>query len=426
MLDIKRLINEKEEMIASLSLRNPEFATEIEEIISTYEEYTAKLSAMETAKSELNKKSKLIGQYKKEGKDTTELFAEIDQLKKATDKAAVDELRESYTSRLMRVPNFLQADTPIGNDDEDNVEVKRWGTKPEFDFEPKQHFEVEPAKDLDFDRAAKIAKSRFVITRGFIARLERAITNYMLDTHTERGYEEVGVPFIASQDSLLASGQLPKFENDLFKIAQNGGDDDEFENERNFYLIPTAEVVLANLHRDEIIDGSQLPLNYTAYSQCFRKEAGSAGRDTRGLIRMHQFGKVELFKYTNPETSNAELDKMVEDAEKILQDFGLHYRIVRLCSGDVGFGASKTFDLEVWFPSQDKFREVSSCSNVWDFQARRGKIRFRDEDGKVTHPHMLNGSGMATGRILAAILENFQNEDGTVDVPAALLPYLGR
>lgn len=426
MLDIKRLINEKEEMIASLNLRNPELGTEIEEIIGVYEAYTTKLAAMEVAKSELNKKSKLIGQYKKEGKDTTELFAEIDQLKQATDKAAVDALRDEYTSRLMKVPNFLQADTPIGNDDEDNVEVKRWGVKPEFDFEPKQHFEVEPAKDLDFDRAAKIAKSRFVVTRGFIARLERAITNYMLDTHTGRGYEEVGVPFIASQDSLLASGQLPKFEGDLFKIAQNGGDDDEFENERNFYLIPTAEVVLANLHRDEIIDGSELPLNYTAYSQCFRKEAGSAGRDTRGLIRMHQFGKVELFKYTSPETSNAELDKMVEDAEKILQDFGLHYRIVRLCSGDVGFGASKTFDLEVWFPSQDKFREVSSCSNVWDFQARRGKIRFRDQEGKVSHPHMLNGSGMATGRILAAILENFQNADGSVDVPEALLPYMGR
>ncbi|WOO86824.1 serine--tRNA ligase [Mollicutes bacterium LVI A0039] len=425
MLDIKRLINEKEQMIASLNLRGSDFTQEIEEIIATYEEYTKKLNAMEVAKSELNKKSKLIGQYKKAGKDTTELFAEIESLKQDTDKTVVDELRNSYTSRLMKIPNFLQADTPIGNDDEDNVEVKVYGEKPHFDFEPKQHFEV-TSMQLDFDRAAKISKSRFVITKGLVARLERAITNYMLDTHSDRGYMEIGVPFIANQDSLYASGQLPKFENDLFKIAQNGGEDDEFENERSFYLIPTAEVVLANMHRDEIIEEGELPLNYTAYSQCFRKEAGSAGRDTRGLIRMHQFGKVELFKYTDEATSNAELEKMVEDAEKILQDLGLHYRIVRLCSGDVGFGASKTFDLEVWFPSQDKFREVSSCSNVWDFQARRGKIRYRDAEGNVKHPHMLNGSGMATGRILAAILENFQNEDGTVEIPKVLLPYLNR
>lgn len=426
MLDIKRLIEEKDEMIKSLNLRGSDLSQEIEDIIKTYELYTSKLNAMEIAKSELNKQSKLVGQYKKEGKDTTELFAKINELKEASDKTEAQALKDEYTSRLMKIPNFLQADTPIGNDDEDNVQVKVWGEKPEFDFEPKQHFEVEAGKELDFDRAAKITKSRFVVTHNFVARLERAIANYMLDTHTRKGYNEVGVPFIASQDSLLASGQLPKFEGDLFKIAQNGGEDDEFENERNFYLIPTAEVVLANLHRDEIIDGSQLPLNYTAYSQCFRKEAGSAGRDTRGLIRMHQFGKVELFKYTDELTSNQELEKMVEDAEQILKDFGLHYRVVRLCSGDVGFGSSKTYDLEVWFPSQNKFREVSSCSNVWDFQARRGKIRYKDENGKIKYPHMLNGSGMATGRILAAILENFQNEDGTVEVPKALLPYLNR
>ncbi len=426
MLDIKKLINEKDEMIASLNKRGADLTADIEEIISLYNEYTQKLAAQEAAKSELNKQSKLIGQYKKEGKDTTQLFATIDQLKASSDASETNQLREEWTHKLMCLPNFLQADTPIGADDEDNVEVKRWGEQPQFEFEPKQHFEVGNNEELDFERAAKIAKSRFVVTKGFITRLERAITNYMLDTHTMRGYTEVGVPFIVNEDSLYASGQLPKFEMDVFKIAQNGAEDDEFENERNFYLIPTAEVVLANLHRNEIIEESQLPLNYTAYSQCFRKEAGSAGRDTRGLIRMHQFGKVELFKYTHPSTSNDELDKMVLDAEQILQDMGLHYRVVRLCSGDVGFGASMTYDLEVWFPAQGKFREVSSCSNVWDFQARRGKIRFRDSEGKVAHPHMLNGSGMATGRILAAILENFQNEDGTVNVPAALLPYLGQ
>ncbi len=424
MLDIKNIINDKSTIIESLNKRGTDFTDEINNIVEIYEQYTQKLTLMETAKSELNKKSKLIGEYKKAGKDTTDLFKEIEELKAKTDKTQTEQLKNDYTLRLQRIPNVLQADTPIGKDDEDNVEIKVWGEKPSFNFEPKQHFEVSEGLDLDFERAAKIAKSRFVVTKGSIAKLERAITNYMLDTHSNRGYEEVGIPFIASQDSLLASGQLPKFEGDLFKIAQNGGHDDEFENERHFYLIPTAEVVLANFHRDEIIEQSNLPLNYTAFSQCFRKEAGSAGRDTRGLIRMHQFGKVELFKYTHPDSSNQELDKMVNDAEKILQDLNLHYRVVRLCSGDVGFGASKTFDLEVWFPSQNKFREVSSCSNVLDFQARRGKIRFKDEDGKINHPHMLNGSGMATGRILAAILENFQNEDGTIEIPNVLQPYL--
>lgn len=424
MLDIKRLINDKEQMIASLNLRGTDLTAEIEDIIKTYEEYTSKLNQMEVAKSELNKKSKLIGQYKKEGKDTTELFAEIEELKKATDKTVVSELLESYSTRLMKVPNFLQSDTPIGQDDEDNVEVKVWGEKPQFDFEPKQHFDVEVAKDLDFDRAAKIAKSRFVVTRGFIARLERALSNYMLDTHTARGYQEVGVPFIASQDSLYASGQLPKFEGDLFKIAQNGSEDDEFENERSFYLIPTAEVILANMHRDEIIDFAELPINYTAYSQCFRKEAGSAGRDTRGLIRMHQFGKVELFKFVKEEDTFKELEKMVENATKILELLKLPYRVVDLCTGDIGFGAHKTYDIEVWMPGQEKYRECSSCSTTGDFQGRRTNTKYKTKNNEKKYMHLLNGSGMATGRILAAVLENYQKEDGTIEIPEVLKAYI--
>lgn len=426
MLDIKRLIEDKENVLAGINVRGKDMTSEVEAIIDLYNSYTAKLIDLENSQSEINKQSKLIGEYKREGKDTTEIFTKIEGLKAQTNKDAVEELRVEYTTRLMKVPNSLQSDTPIGKDDNDNLEVKVFGEKPTFDFEPKQHFEVELGKELDFERAAKIAKSRFVVTKGNVARLERAISNLMLDTHTDHGYEEIGVPFIANADSLYASGQLPKFELDLFKIAQNGGDDDEFENERSFYLIPTSEVVLANLHRDEIIEGNSLPLNYTAYSQCFRKEAGSAGKDTRGLIRMHQFGKVELFKYTTAETSNQELDNMVADAERILQVLGLHYRVVRLCSGDVGFASSKTFDIEVWFPAQNKFREVSSCSNVWDYQARRGMIRYRDQEGNIQYPHMLNGSGMATGRILAAVLENFQNADGTVSIPDALANYLDK
>lgn len=424
MLDIKRLIEDKDNVLNGINMRGKDLTQEVEEIIELYSTYTSKLGEQELAQSELNKKSKLIGEYKREGKDTAELFAQIDALKNSIDKEEINNLREAFTTKLMKLPNSLQADTPIGVDDEDNVEVKVWGEKPQFSFEPKQHFEVEYGKLLDFERGAKISKSRFVVTSGEVARLERAISNFMLDTHTARGYREIGVPFIANADSLYASGQLPKFELDLFKIAQNGGEDDEFENDRSFYLIPTSEVVLANLHREEIINESDLPLNYTAYSQCFRKEAGSAGKDTRGLIRMHQFGKVELFKYTDEKTSNAELENMVADAEQILQSLNLHYRVVRLCSGDVGFGASKTFDIEVWFPAQNKFREVSSCSNVWDFQARRGMIRYRDKEGNIKYPHMLNGSGMATGRILAAILENCQNEDGTITIPQALQPYL--
>ena len=329
---------------------------------------------------------------------------------------------------MLQIPNIPAKDTPVGVDDNDNVCVKEWGEKPTFDFEIKPHEEVgENLDGFDFKRATKLSKSRFVITKDTVARLERAITNFMLDSHTKRGYTEFGMPVIVNEDTLYASGQLPKFADDLFKITRTNNEEDEFsEDKKDFYLIPTAEVCLANLYRNEIINEDDLNLNYCAYTQCFRKEAGSAGRDTRGIIRVHQFGKVELFKYTKEEDSFNELDNMVADAEYILQSLKLPYRVVRLCSGDMGFGAAATYDLELWFPSQDKYRECSSCSNVCDFQARRAKIRYKDEEGNIHYPHMLNGSGMATGRILAAVLENYQQADGTIKIPEVLVPYMNR
>lgn len=423
MLDIKYILNNKDEAITNLNSRNKDYSDDINSMIDIYQKYLKELQKVEELKKTLNEKSKLIGQYKRENKDATELFANIEEIKQSIKEDKSNELKKQYEDFLYALPNFLQDDTPKGNSDEDNLEVKKVGGKPEFNFEVLDHFELDV--DLDFERGAKLSKSRFVVTKGFVARLERAIMNFMLDTHNESGYEEVGVPFITNSDSLWGSGQLPKFADDLFKIDSNyHPEEDEFDNSRDFYLIPTAEVMLANLHRNEILDYAKLTKKYTAYSQCFRKEAGSAGRDTRGLIRMHQFGKVELFKYTTQENSNEELETMVNDAERILQALGLHYRVVRLCSGDMGQTMSKTYDLEVWFPAQKAYREVSSCSNARDYQARRAQIRYKDENGKTQFVHMLNGSGMATGRILAAVLENYQNKDKTVTIPEVLRKYM--
>ncbi|MBL0701731.1 MAG: serine--tRNA ligase, partial [Spiroplasma sp.] len=383
------------------------------------------LKITEEAKAKLNEKSKLIGVYKKENKDTTELMQEILEIKKLANGEKVNELFNSFTSLLMEIPNIPDESCPDGLGEEDNLEIKKWGVIKKFDFPIKAHYELgEKTKTLDFQRAAKIAKARFVITKGFAAKLERAITNYMLDTHTNLGYLEFGVPVIVSEEALLGSGQLPKFESDLFKLQRTTNEDDEFsEHKRDFYLIPTAEVVLANYHRDEIINAMELPLSYQAYSQCFRKESGSAGRDTAGMIRLHQFGKVELFKYAKKTTTFEHLESIVNSAESILQGLELPYRLVELCTGDIGFGATKTFDLEVWLPSQDTYRECSSCSSVGDFQARRAKIRYKDDEGKSQFVHMLNGSGTATGRILVAVMENYQNKDGTVSIPKVLERY---
>lgn len=425
MIDIKNIIENKEEVIENLNQRGKDYKEDINFIVDNYKEYTTALKKEEEIQAFINKSSKQIGEYKKEGKDVSPILKEIEEKKETLKNLNSKEYKDLYENRLFNIPNLLATGTPKGKDDSENEEVKVWGTIKNFGFEAKDHYAIEEAsKDFHFDKAAKISKSRFVITTNFLARLERAIMNYMLDTHTSKGYTETAIPFMVSSNTLYNSGQLPKFKDDLFKIEKNTKSEKDEENLRDFYLIPTAEVVLANYHQGEILDGSKLPFNYTAFSQCFRKEAGSAGRDTTGIIRMHQFGKVELFKYTTQEDSYKELDKMVGDAESILQGLELPYRIVRLCTGDIGFGAATTYDLEVWMPGQNKYRECSSCSNVTDFQARRGKIRYKDSEGNKKYAHMLNGSGMATGRILAAVLENYQKEDGTIEVPTVLRKYM--
>ncbi len=316
---------------------------------------------------------------------------------------------------VMAIPNLCHDSVPIGQDESDNKEIKTWGEKPTFSFPPKTHWEIGEELDiLDFERATKLSGARFALLKGFASKLERALINFMLDLHTQRhGYTELLPPFLVNTPSMTATGQLPKFEEDLFKI-----------NDWDLYLIPTAEVPVTNIHRNETLSEKDLPLNYTAYTPCFRSEAGSYGRDTRGLIRQHQFEKVELVKFTTPETSEQELENLLADAEAVLQLLGLHYRVVTLCSGDLGFSATKTYDIEVWLPGQNSYREISSCSNFLDFQARRGGIRYRpDGKKKSALVHTLNGSGLAVGRTLLAILENYQQEDGSIKLPEILEPY---
>lgn len=345
---------------------------------------------------------------------------EVNELKDRI--AELDRLRDGADSRMRdliaALPNLPHESVPVGKDESDNVEIRRWGTKPELDFEPKDHVDLGNALGiLDLERASKIAAARFAILNGDGARLSRALVNFMLDLHThQHGYQETLPPFIVNKDALFGTAQLPKFEQDLFKL----------EDERGLYLIPTAEVPVTNYHREEILDAAQLPLRWAAYTPCFRSEAGSYGRDTRGVIRQHQFEKVELVKYALPENSYDELESLTHDAETVLQKLGLHYRTVALSTGDMGFGAAKTYDIEVWLPSQNAFREISSCSNYETFQARRAQIRFRRAGGaKPEFVHTLNGSGLAIGRTWLAILENYQQADGSVVIPEVLRPYMG-
>jgi seryl-tRNA synthetase len=369
-----------------------------------------------------NSASREIGALMKEGKreEADERRQEVNQLKESI--AGLARLREQSETRmhemLSTLPNIPHQSVPVGKDESANVEVRRSGIKPEFDFEPKDHVDLGTALGiLDLDRATKIAAARFAILNGEGARLERALINFMLDVHArEHGYQETLPPFIVNKAALFGTGQLPKFEEDLFKLTD----------ERELYLVPTAEVPVTNYHRDEILDPSQLPLRWVAYTPCFRSEAGSYGRDTRGLIRQHQFEKVELVKYALPENSYDELESLTRDAESILQKLGLHYRVVVLSTADLGFGSAKTYDIEVWLPSQNTFREISSCSNYEAFQARRAQIRFRRAGGaKPEFVHTLNGSGLAIGRTWIAILENFQQADGSIVIPEALRPYMG-
>jgi len=361
-----------------------------------------------------------IGKAKREGHPANELMAAGQQHTTtiASKEGRLDEVEEARHAILMKLPNLAHASVPVGADAADNVEVRRHGDPPTFTFEAKAHWDLGPALGIiDFERGVKLAGARFSVLMGAGARLSRALINFMLELHTgEHDYVEVEPPFLANTDSLTGTGQLPKFEKDLFKIG------DEWD----LYLIPTGEVPLANLHRGEILDGRDLPLKYTTYTPCFRSEAGSYGADVRGLIRQHQFDKVELVAYTRPEESYEMLEALTGHAETVLQRLGLPYRTIVLCSGDMGFAAAKTYDIEVWLPGQQKYREISSCSNTEAFQARRANIKYRpDGTGKAEHVHTLNGSGLAVGRTLIAILENYQQPDGTVVVPEALRPYMG-
>ena len=418
MIDIKILRNEPEKLVEALKRRKDD-KVDIDGLISLDKERRELLFEVEQMKSKQNAVSKQIPAYKKEGKDTTEIFEEMKKLSNDI-KAKDEEVRtidEKITSIMYTIPNIPNPTVPEGDTDEDNVEVRRFMEPTSFDFEPKAHWDLGDSLDiLDPATAAKITGARFTVYKGLGAKLERAVINMYLDTHTTKnGYTEVFPPFMVHRNSMLGTGQLPKFEEDAFKVTDT-----------DYFLVPTAEVPVTNMHRDEILDGNKLPLKYAAYTACFRAEAGSAGRDTRGLIRQHQFNKVELVKFADPETSYDELEKLVADAESVLKLLKLPYRVVKICIGDLGFTAAMKYDIEVWMPSYNRYVEISSCSNFEDFQARRANIKFKkNPKDKAQFVHTLNGSGVAIGRTVAAILENYQNADGSVTIPEVLRPYMG-
>lgn len=421
MLDIK-FVRENPEVVAQ-AMENRNAAWDGERFSQLDEARRTAITQQETLQAERNAASKAIGAMMKEGrKDEAEAAKErVRQINEQLDelKAKVDEADGALTDMLMRVPNLPSDTTPVGKDENDNPEVRRWGTPRDFaaeGFEPKAHWDLGPELGImDFERGVKLAKSRFYLLGGMGARLERSLINFMADTHTSRGYKEWWCPALASAETLTGTAQLPKFEEDLFKTTDG------------LYLIPTAEVQLTNIHAGEVLDADKLPLKYCAFTPCFRSEAGAAGRDTRGIIRVHQFSKVEMVKYAKPEESFDDLEAMVADAENILQLLGLPYRVITLCTGDMGFSAAKTYDLEVWLPCYNDYKEISSCSCCTDFQARRANIKYRDpENFKGTrYVHTLNGSGLAVGRTMAAVVENYQQPDGTIRVPDVLVPYMG-
>ena len=418
MLDPKLLRSDLNAVATSLKTKRYDLDTDAFTALETQRK--ALQLAAESLQHERNSYSKtmgkLIGEAKAKGEDIEPLKAKGEQIKNdsAAADAALATVQEELDTLLQGIPNIPHASVPAGNDEEDNVEVRRWGTPKSFDFEVKDHVDLGDALNgLDFDTAAKITGSRFSQMRGGLASLHRALTQFMLNTHIhEHGYEEVYVPYIVNRESLYGTGQLPKFEEDLFKL----------DDEREFYLIPTAEVPITNIYRNEIVD--TLPIKFVAHTPCFRSEAGSYGRDTRGMIRQHQFEKVEMVQFVHPDKSWDALEELVGHAEAILQKLDLPYRTVILCGGDLGFSAAKTYDLEVWLPSQEKYREISSCSNFADFQARRMKARFRNAEGKPELLHTINGSGLAVGRTLLAVMENYQQADGSIEIPAVLQPLM--
>lgn len=419
MLDPKLVRANPEEIARRLKIKRYEFPLEQ---FNALESQRKELQIeTENLQNERNTRSKGIGKAKAAGEDIQPLLDEVATLggKLNDAKERLAAVQSELDSLMMSMPNLPDESVPEGKDEDDNVEVRRWGTPRQFDFDVRDHVALgEVNHELDFETAAKLTGSRFAVMKGGIARLHRALAQFMLHVHTtEHGYTEVNVPFLVNADSLMGTGQLPKFEEDLFKLPFG---------DREYYLIPTAEVPLTNIVRDEILDAGELPLKMTAHTPCFRSEAGASGKDTRGMIRQHQFEKVEMVQVVEPSTSWTALEQLTQDAESILQKLELPYRVITLCGGDLGFGAAKTYDIEVWLPGQQKYREISSCSNTLDFQARRMKARWRNpETGKPELVHTLNGSGLAVGRTLVAVLENYQNEDGSVDIPAVLQPFMG-
>ncbi len=416
MLDLKLIRTETEKVKAALGRRKEN--VDIDAILAVDDKRRALLVEAEALKAKQNEVTKQIPMMKKEGKDTTAVFAEMKEISgkiKELDEQ-IREVEEELNRTMLTIPNIPDSSVPDGDTDEDNIEIRKFGEPKNFGFEPKAHWDI--GKDLgilDPDTAAKITGARFTVYKDLGAKLERAVINYYLDTHTDtNGYTEVFPPFMVHRNSMVGTGQLPKFEEDAFKVANT-----------DYFLVPTAEVPVTNMYREQILDGAELPIKHVRYTACFRAEAGSAGRDTRGLIRQHQFNKVELVNFAKPEESYEELEKLTRDAESVLQGLGLPYRVVQICIGDLGFTAAKKYDIEVWMPSYNRYVEISSCSNFEDFQARRANIKYKDGQGsKAQFVHTLNGSGVAVGRTVAAILENNQNEDGSVTIPDVLVPYM--
>ncbi len=419
MLDIK-FVRENPDLVDKACESRQNAHWDREKFFELDEERRSVIAEVEALQAARNSASKQIGQLMREGKKEE---AEAKKAEVAANKeriSTLDDRRAAVEKELFdlvaAIPNIPHEDVPYGKDDSDNPEVRRWGTPREFDFEPKAHWDLGPELGIiDFDRGVKLAGTRFYLLGGMGARMERALINFFIDMHNKAGFKEWWPPVITNHDSLFGTGQLPKFDEDLYHVQPD------------LYLIPTAEVQLTNIHRDEVLDGSKLPLMYTAFTPCFREEAGSAGRDTRGIIRVHEFDKVEMVKFAKPEDSMNQLESMVAEAELCLQTLGLPYHVVTLCTGDIGFSATKCYDIEVWLPSYNNYKEISSCSNCWDFQARRANIKYRDpsEFKGTRYVHTLNGSGLAVGRTMAAIIENYQNADGTITVPEALRPYMG-
>lgn len=415
MLDLKFVCENLDYVKERLALRSGK--VDLSGVAALATERKSLIKESEELKAAKNKVSEEISLAKRNKEDASELIARMreegDKIKVL--ETSLAEVEAKLKEAMLNIPNLPDETVPVGKDDSENVEVRRFGTPREFGFTPKAHWDIGEEKDiLSFEQGAKITGARFTVYHGLAARLERAIINYMLDTHTANGYTEILPPFMVNEDCMYGTGQLPKFREDMYKLEG-----------LPYYLVPTAEVPVTNLHRGEILDESKLTIKYCAYTACFRGEAGSAGRDTRGIIRQHQFNKVELVKFAHPDKSWEELELLTRDAERILQGLGLPYRVVALSTGDIGFSSAKTYDIEVWMPSYGRYLEISSCSNFLDFQARRAGIRFRDKDKKVKLVHTLNGSGLAVGRTVAAVLENYQNADGSITVPDALVKYMG-